>query len=78
MNASYPLTSRRPDDVIACLDGVEVRVDEFLGQVHALAAELPEHRYVINLAGSRYAFLIGFCAAIVAGQCTLLPPTPRA
>jgi acyl-coenzyme A synthetase/AMP-(fatty) acid ligase len=74
LNASYPLTSRRPDDVIACLDGADVRVDEFLGQVQALAAGLPDHRYVINLAGSRYAFLLGFCAAIVAGQCTLLPP----
>ena len=74
MNASYPLTARRLDDVIACIGGVDVRVDEFLGQVASLAAKLPSHRYVINLATNRYTFLVGFCAAIVAGQCTLLPP----
>ena len=74
MNASYPLTTRRLDDVIACTGGVEIRVDEFLGQVAALAETLPRHRYVINLATNRYTFLLGFCAAIVAGQCTLLPP----
>ncbi len=74
MKTSYPLTTRRLDDVIACVDGVDVRVGEFLGQVQALAATLPNHRYVINLAGNRYQFLLGFCAAIAAGQCTLLPP----
>ena len=74
MNTSYPLTARRLDDVIACVDGADVRVDEFLGQVAALAETLPKHRYVINLATNRYTFLVGFCAAIVAGQCTLLPP----
>lgn len=74
MKASYPLTARRSDDVIACVDGVEVRVDEFIGRVEALAAGLPDHRYVINLANDRYTFLLGFCAAVVAGQCTLLPP----
>ncbi len=62
------------DDVIACTGGAEIRVDEFLGQVAALAETLPRHRYVINLATNRYTFLLGFCAAIVAGQCTLLPP----
>ena len=74
MNASYPLTTRRLDDVIACVGGAEIRVDEFLGQVTSLAGSLPQQRYVINLASNRYTFLLGFCAAIVAGQCTLLPP----
>jgi acyl-coenzyme A synthetase/AMP-(fatty) acid ligase len=74
LNPTYPLTTRRPDDVIACVDGVEIHIDEFLGQVAGLAETLPRHRYVINLATNRYTFLLGFCAAIVAGQCTLLPP----
>lgn len=74
MNATYPLTTRRPDDVIACVGGAEIRVDDFLSQVISLAETLPKHRYVINLAANRYTFLLGFCAAIVAGQCTLLPP----
>jgi acyl-coenzyme A synthetase/AMP-(fatty) acid ligase len=74
LNASFPLTARKLDDVIACVDGAEVRVDEFLGQVAVLAESLPQHRYVINLASDRYTFLLGFCAAVLAGQCTLLPP----
>jgi acyl-coenzyme A synthetase/AMP-(fatty) acid ligase len=74
LNSTYPLTTRRPDDVIACVDGVEIRIDEFLGQVTCLAESLPKHEYVINLASNRYTFLLGFCAAILAGQCTLLPP----
>ena len=74
MTAFSPLTTRRLDDVIACVGDVEIRVDEFLGQVNALAESLPQQRYVINLATNRYTFLLGFCAAIVAGQCTLLPP----
>ena len=74
MNASFPLTTRRPDDVIACTGGAEIRIDAFLGQVMHLAGSLPKQDYVINLATNRYTFLVGFCAAIVAGQCTLLPP----
>ena len=74
MTAFSPLTTRRLDDVIACVGDVEIRVDQFLGQVNALAEALPQQRYVINLATNRYTFLLGFCAAIVAGQCTLLPP----
>jgi acyl-coenzyme A synthetase/AMP-(fatty) acid ligase len=74
LTASSPLTTRRLDDVIACTGDDEVRVDQFLGQVNALAEALPQQRYVINLATNRYTFLLGFCAAIVAGQCTLLPP----
>ena len=37
MNASYPLTTRRLDDVIACTGGAEIRIDAFLGQVMHLA-----------------------------------------
>lgn len=40
----------------------------------ALADRLPRHRYVINLHEDRYHYLRAFCAAIIAGQCTLMPP----
>ena len=52
----------------------DVRVDQFLTQAKALSRKLPDHKYVINLAADRYAFLLGFCAAVIAGQCTLMPP----
>lgn len=74
MNSSHPLTSRRPEETIAWTRRREIRVGDFLAQVDALAANLPDRDYVINLATDRYSFLVGFCAAIVAGQCTLLPP----
>ncbi len=39
-----------------------------------MAAELPDRRYAINLHSDRYLYLRAFCAAIIAGQCTLMPP----
>ena len=40
----------------------------------ALSATLPDSNYVINLHADRYLYLRAFCAALVAGQCTLMPP----
>jgi acyl-coenzyme A synthetase/AMP-(fatty) acid ligase len=70
----HPLTSRPAGDIIARRNGAAVPVAEFLGQATALAARLPDRPYVINLCGDRYEFLVGFCAAVIAGQCTLMPP----
>ncbi len=47
----------------------------FLSDVEALADLLPEKPTVINLADDRYRFLVGFAAALVRGQTTLLPPS---
>lgn len=44
-----------------------------MAEANALAALLPKKSYVINLHANRYRFLRAFCAAIVAGQCTLMP-----
>ncbi|MEO1202140.1 MAG: AMP-binding protein [Pseudomonadota bacterium] len=68
------ITRRLGDDVIALTANGPVRVNEFLEQASGLAAALPPRDYVINLAGDRLAFLLGFCAAVIAGQCTLMPP----
>ncbi len=40
----------------------------------ALSQSLPKASYVINLHADRYLYLRAFCAALVAGQCTLMPP----
>ena len=71
---SYPLTDRRPDDIIAYRAAGGIRVDHFLAQANALAGKLPRHQYVINLSSDRYHYLLGFCAAVIAGQTTLMPP----
>ena len=71
---THPLTTRQPNDVIAHDGDGPVRVDQFIARAAALAKELPQRNYVINVADDRYRFLLGFCAAVIAGQCTLMPP----
>lgn len=77
-----PLLERRGDDCFARVStllpalGVQsaaIRVDEFIGQVKRLSAQLPEAGYTINLCDNRYLFTLGFCAALVRGQTNLLP-----
>lgn len=48
-------------------------VNDFLRSVHALASRLPTKRYAINLCKDRYRFAVGFAAALVARQISLLP-----
>ena len=71
---SHPLTTREPGEVIAHGPSGPITVGEFLTHATALAEELPGHEFVINLSADRYTFLLGFCAAVMAGQCTLMPP----
>jgi acyl-coenzyme A synthetase/AMP-(fatty) acid ligase len=69
-----PITNRNADEIIAhAIDG-EVNVGEFIERASALAAQLPGHQYVFNLLTDRYQYLLGFCASVIAGQCTLMPP----
>jgi acyl-coenzyme A synthetase/AMP-(fatty) acid ligase len=69
-----PITDRRLDDVIAFRPEGEVRVYQLLAAAQSLAAHLPMNKYVINLFADRFQYLLGFCASVIAGQCTLLPP----
>ena len=46
----------------------------FIAEAQALAKALPERQFAINLHSDRYRYLRAFCAAIIAGQCTLMPP----
>jgi acyl-coenzyme A synthetase/AMP-(fatty) acid ligase len=62
-----------PDDVLAWeSDGPRFAV-QFLSDVADLADALPDCASVLNLLSSRYEFLVGFAAAMVRGQVTLLP-----
>lgn len=47
-------------------------------EVRALAASLPDQPFTINLHADRYLYLRAFCAALLAGQCTLMPPNRQA
>ena len=63
----------RPDDVLAWEQGGPRTACQFLFDVARLAETLPDRPTVLNLATSRYEFLVGFAAAILRRQVTLLP-----
>lgn len=46
---------------------------EFMGAARALARRLPVQSHCLNLCDSRLGFLLGYCAALLRNQCTLLP-----
>ena len=73
-----PLTTRSPREVIAYRADGPVTVVRFLSEAKWLASRLPTHTHVINLVTDRYRFLLGFCASVIAGQCTLMPPNQLA
>jgi acyl-coenzyme A synthetase/AMP-(fatty) acid ligase len=63
-----------PGAVFAYRGGQPIVVDRFLGDVAQLAVLLPARRYMLNLCADRYHFAVGFFAALLRGQVTLLPP----
>lgn len=63
----------RPDDVLAWEPDGPRTARQFLSDVAQLAESLPDRPTVLNLATSRYEFLVGFAAAILRCQLTLLP-----
>jgi acyl-coenzyme A synthetase/AMP-(fatty) acid ligase len=54
-------------------DGAAVTAQAFLAEVLALAAQLPDADYAVNLCEDRHLFLVAFCAVAVARQTNLLP-----
>lgn len=72
----YPLLQRfDPADTLAWRGGHAISAGEFLQAAHALAKRLPPRRHMLNLCEDRYHFLLGFAAALIAKQITLLPPS---
>ncbi len=63
----------RPDDVLAWEPDGPRTARQFLSDVAQLAESLSDRPTVLNLATSRYEFLVGFAAAILRRQLTLLP-----
>jgi acyl-coenzyme A synthetase/AMP-(fatty) acid ligase len=70
----FPITERGSEETIAFHAGEEIDVGQFIEQAKTLASRLPKHRYVVNLCANRFEYLLGFCASVIAGQCTLMPP----
>jgi len=71
---SYPLLAGAMDRVIARREGRPVTAASLLRDAWALAEVLPDRPFVLNLCENRYRFLVGFAAALLRGQISLLPP----
>lgn len=75
MPARLPLISHlRADAPLAFRAGHLLDAGQFLRDVDVVAATLPQRRYLLNLCQDRYRFAVGFAAALLRGQTTLLPP----
>lgn len=77
IDANASLIAGRGTDLLFCGPTPLTRA-EFLQRVQSLAARLPDAPYAINLCERRDHFIIGFCAALLRGQVTLLPPSRAA
>ena len=56
----------------------QVSAATFLADARALALRLPDSGYVVNLCADRYRFTVGFVAALLRRQLTLLPSSEAA
>jgi acyl-coenzyme A synthetase/AMP-(fatty) acid ligase len=74
MNKLPLLAASRPGSLFARRAGHPITVETFLGDVAALAAQLPRRGHVVNLCRDRYRFAVGFAAALCRRQVNLLPP----
>jgi acyl-coenzyme A synthetase/AMP-(fatty) acid ligase len=74
MNKLPLLRGTGVNSVFAYRRGEVIRVQQFLSDVFKLAALLPDRRHVLNLCEDRYHFSVGFAAALLREQVSLLPP----
>ena len=72
----HPLIApREAGAVMATRRGEPIGAARFMHDVRRVAQALPEGRHVLNFCADRYRFAVVFCAAVVRGHTTLLPPT---
>lgn len=70
-----PLASHRAaDDAVLLGPAGAVGAAVFFAQAARLARALPQGGHVINLCETRHGFMLGFAAALLRGQVSLLPP----
>jgi acyl-coenzyme A synthetase/AMP-(fatty) acid ligase len=62
------------DAPLAWRHGQPISRRQYLADVEALSARLPESGAMLNLSGDRYRFSVGLGAALLRGQRSLLPP----
>ena len=75
MMSEWLIGHRAPDARIAVRAGASVGAGQFVADAMALARQLPPAQHVLNSCRDRYLFAVGFCAALIAGRTSLLPPS---
>lgn len=65
---------RAPGDPVLFGPGGEITAAVFFRQVQEMADALPNRGFVVNLCETRHGFMLGFAAALLRGQTSLLPP----
>ncbi len=75
MTSELLIAHRASSARIAVRDGEPVSAGCFLAAAQALAQLLPPAQYVLNSCRDRYHFAVAFCAALIAGRTSLLPPS---
>lgn len=75
MNAFAARLAADPARIVAWHERRPVAAAEFLAHARTLAAAWPPGARVVNVCEQRYAFLVGFAAALLRGGHTLLPPS---
>lgn len=66
------------DSVFAHGGGTPVTVRQFLHDALRIAEQLPDKAHVLNVCRDRYRFCVGFTAALLRKQVTLMPPNQTA
>jgi len=78
-HACWPvLQEYQADSPLGWQGGKPVSAARFCAAARELAGKLPRKRYVLNLCENRVNFMLGFTAALIAGQTNLLPPSRAA
>ena len=68
-----PIACHAAAGIVARRGGQALGAAAFRRHAAALAARLPEGRYIVNLCTDRYRFMVGFAAALRRGQVSLMP-----
>ena len=72
---AIPFLGHRDRSAVVAWRGEQpLYVSDFLSDLAAVAAALPERRFLVNLCADRYRFAVGLAAALLREQVSLLPP----
>lgn len=74
--STEPLLGHRTADArIAARAGAAIGAGRLLADASGLAQQLPPARHVLIACRDRYRFAVAFCASLIAGRTSLLPPS---